>query len=305
MTWWMLRAGRRRRTTRRPSPPGPTSRAIVSGTDPLAPDDHRRRRRRRRSRSASDDVTAAVSPGQRRPRGAGPAAGAAARDIDRRAGGIVVEGRDIGSVVVARRAGEGLPHRRRRRPAPRAAPPRRAAPTSTATRGRRCCARDQIDSGRADRAAGDGRRRRPHRHHAVHPRRGDRPGRRPGRRGRRRTPREHAPLDDLPRRAATASAAPATGCCCTAPAAPAGAVAAGAGGDVRVHGAEQVPADGPGDPGGQPRRASLDGPLLAIFAPAAGARADQERDVRRAAPAVPARGRPDPAGPRSTPTRAR
>ena len=49
--------------------------------------------------------------GQRGPRGAGPAARAAARG-HRAAGGIVVEGRDIGSVVGAGRRREGLPHRR-------------------------------------------------------------------------------------------------------------------------------------------------------------------------------------------------
>ena len=114
-------------------------------------------------------------------------------------GGIVVEGRDIGSVVWPQAAGEGLPDRRRRRP--------RRTPGGRGGRLRRVRhrglaagpRRDRLRPG--DRAAGDAGRRAPHRHHAVHPRRGDLPGRRAG--GGRSGPGGAracaAPLTDLPR----------------------------------------------------------------------------------------------------------
>ena len=111
-------------------------------------------------------------PGQRGPRGAGPAAGAAARERSA-TGGIVVEGRDIGSVVWPQARGQGLPDRRRRRP--------RRTPGCRGGRLRRVRhrglaagpRRDRLRPG--DRAAGDAGRRAPHRHHAVHPRRGRSP----------------------------------------------------------------------------------------------------------------------------------
>ena len=110
---------------------------IVSGTDPR-PRPSPSTASTSPSRSARDDVTGAVSPGQRRARGAGPAAAScsARSSPTPPPGGIVVEGRDIGSVVAPDAAGQGLPDRRRRRPAPRAAPPRRAAPTSRPPRPR-------------------------------------------------------------------------------------------------------------------------------------------------------------------------
>ena len=116
--------GRRRARRRRGRRPRAREPAIVSGTDPRGPDHHGRRHRRGRPRSAATEVTAAVSPGQRGPRGAARLL-ELQRDDDRRGGrgGIVVEGRDIGSVVAPDAAGEGLPDRRPGRP--RRAPRRR------------------------------------------------------------------------------------------------------------------------------------------------------------------------------------
>ena len=96
MTWWMLRddvdvtTRPRRRRGREP--------VIMSGTDPLAPDDHRRRRRRLR-RDPQRRVTAAVSPVSTVPEVRARLLALQRAIIDAAPGGIVVEGRDIGSVV--------------------------------------------------------------------------------------------------------------------------------------------------------------------------------------------------------------
>ena len=91
--------------------------------------------------------------------------------------GIVVEGRDIGSVVwpeapVKVYLSADASARATRRAAEEGGSDVSATEESL-------LARDRIDSGRAVSPAGDGRGRGPHRHHGVLPRRGDRPGRWP------------------------------------------------------------------------------------------------------------------------------
>ena len=156
MTWWMLEHG--------VDVDDPAAVAARAGEPrarlrhrPAAPDDHRRRRRRRRRRSAAPEVTAAVSAGQRRARGPRAAARASSATI-------------IGARrASSSRAATSAPWSRRTPtvkvyltadPAARAA--RRAAELRGADvgrhRGRTCSRRDRIDSGRAHRAAGDGRR---------------------------------------------------------------------------------------------------------------------------------------------------
>ena len=111
MTWWMLREGvdvqDAAAVAARVGEP-----AIISGTDPLAPDDHGRRHRRGGRDPRPRRSPAAVSPGQRGDRRSARGCwSCSAEIIGRRDGGIVVEGRDIGSVVAPRR-GQGLPDRR-------------------------------------------------------------------------------------------------------------------------------------------------------------------------------------------------
>ena len=178
MTWWMLREG-----VDVHDPDAVAARVlepeILSGTDPLGPSimvdsvDVGLGIR-------SDAVNAAVSPVS-----VVPAVRARLLELQRDAigaGGIVVEGRDIGSVVA--------PYAQVKvylTADPSARAVRRAAEEGgsdiEATQ-ESLLARDRIDSGRATAPAGHGRRRRPHRHHRLHAGRGHRPGGRPRRGGR-------------------------------------------------------------------------------------------------------------------------
>ncbi len=174
VTWWMLSQGidvhDAAAVAARCDEP-----VLVSGTDPARPDHHRRRPATSRSRSAPTRST------PRSPRSApcprcGPGCSELQREIiagHLEAGGIVVEGRDIGSVVwpqaqvkvyltadpgarAARRALEAGRQRRRRHRglAARARPHRLRA---------------------GHRSPRDGRRGRPPRHHDVHARGGRSP----------------------------------------------------------------------------------------------------------------------------------
>ena len=257
MTWWMLRNG-----VDVDDPEAVADRAdeplILSGTDAAGPDDHRRRRRRRPGDPRGRRQRCGLA-GQRRARGPRPDAGAAARDHrGRRAGrGIVVEGRDIGSVVWP-----DAPVKVFLSADPVARAERRAAEEggSDVERdpGVAAVARpDRLRPGGL--AAGAGRRRGPHRHHAVLPRRGGRPGRRPRGRG------GESGVSASRRAAAQRREAPPRGCCCRARPARAGSSPAPDGG-ARARRRARA-----GDRAGDPRRPTTsgvaDGPLLAMFAP--------------------------------------
>ena len=183
---------------------------IVSGTDPLAPTitvdgtDVAVAIRQ-------DDVNAAVSPVS-----AVPEVRArllqlqrdviAERRRDRRRGPRHRLGRRPG------RAREAVPERRPRRP--RAAPGRRAGERRPG-RDPRVAAGPRPDRLRPrDRTPGHGRRRRAHRHHAVHPRRGHRAGRRRWSRTREPGREEHQAAHLRARRAATGPRRR-RGTCCT------------------------------------------------------------------------------------------
>ena len=205
----------------------------------------------------------------------------------------MVEGRDIGSVVwpaaglkvfltadpsarAARRAAEAGSARRHRDPGV-PAPPRP----------------DRLRPRRG--AADDGRRRRPHRHHRPGPRRGRRPGRRARDRDRR-TSRHEQRAAHLERPRSDVRPAPAP-LAAAAAARPTARWIIRRRYDVRVHQRGAVPRARSGRGGRQPHRRDrrpADGDLRAP----AGARADQDRDVRRlrsgrSSTAV----RPDPARP--------
>ena len=141
----------------------PTEPVIASGTDPADPDDHPRRGRRGRGDPLAGGHRRGVARSAPCPRCAPGWSRSSAPIIGD--GGIVVEGRDIGSVV-----------------APDAevkvyltADPAARAQRRTAEKGAArvdateadLLRRDAIDSGPRRRAADDGRRRRPPRHHAV------------------------------------------------------------------------------------------------------------------------------------------
>ena len=178
MTWWMLEHGvdvedaAAVAAARRPAGAGlrhrPAGTRRSPSTAPTSP-----------SRSAAQQVTGAVSAVSAVPEVRERLLRVQRDDHRRR--GIVVEGRDIGTVVAPGRRRQGLPDRR---PGGPGRPPRRRA-----VRRRRRRHPGRPGPPRQDRlgpgglAAGDGRRRAPRRHHAVHPRRGRRPGRRAGREG--------------------------------------------------------------------------------------------------------------------------
>ena len=259
MTWWMLRSG-----VDIHDPEAVAARAddarITSGTDPLAPTIHV---------DGTDvgvairgeDVTGAVSPVS-----AVPAVRARLLQLQRQAiaeataeGGIVVEGRDIGSVVAP-----DAPVKAYLTADPGARAARRALEeggSDVAATEASLLARDTIDSRRAVVAAGDGRRCRPHRHHPLQPGRGDRPGGRArrGGGGNRVTLSSH---HDLPRSAAVAHPRRLMLHGLRPPAR----FLARRRFQVRVHGAEHTPRDGPGHLREQPhrrRRRSVVGDLRA------------------------------------------
>ena len=147
MTWWMLRARRRRARPRRRRGPRRRAGARVRHR-PARPDDHRRRQRRRASRSAATTSTRAVSPVSTVPEVRARLLELQREIIARTAGGIVVEGRDIGSVV--------WPQAPRSRSTSPPTPPPGRPPGRRGGRLRRrtppqesLLERDRIDSGRA------------------------------------------------------------------------------------------------------------------------------------------------------------
>ena len=146
LTWALLQRGVDVDDPRRLLPPPRTCRAGV-GHRPGRADDHRGRRTTSSEPIRGPEVTAAVSAVS-----AVPEVRAQLLVMQRSivgAGGIVVEGRDIGSVVVPDATGQGLPHRRHRCPR---APPHRAGRRHGRVPGGLTAAdlerRDRLDSGR-------------------------------------------------------------------------------------------------------------------------------------------------------------
>ena len=264
ITWWMLRHDVP------VDDPAAVAARVRRARDrlrhrPGRPDDHRRRRRRGRG-----DPRPPRSPAPSRrsapcPRSAPGCSSCSAQSSTR--GGIVVEGRDIGSVVAP---DADVKVYLTADAAARAA--RRAAEEGGAdlVRHRVVAAGPRPDRLHAHRLAADhGRGRRPRRQHAVHPRRGRRPHR-GARRGRR--DERHRPT----RRPG----------CCTA-GGPASRWLIRRRYDVREHGTGHVPPQGPVIVAAN-HTGVIDGPLLAIFGPRPVHALTKEEMFRRPARAAPA-----------------